>query len=56
MTQRYQGMIVTFTLLFKLALLAALALWCFGPQQRPRIDAQNTAHHLLEPTAEEYRP
>ena len=50
MIQRRHGMIVTLTLLFKLTLLVVLGLCCFGPQQRPRIDAQDTAHHLLEPT------
>lgn len=50
MTQRHHGMIVTLTLLFKLTLLVVLGACCFGPQQRPRIDAQDTAHHLLEPT------
>ena len=57
MIQRHHGMIITLTLLFKLTRLAVLGLCCFGPQQRPRIDAQEIARHLLlEPTAEEYRP
>ena len=55
-------MTITLTLLFKLALLVVLGLCCFGPQQRPRIDAQDTARHLLlEPNplsqpVKEYKP